>query len=105
VTQIPTRDEVLSDPSGQSIKVPESVQTKVIQVPIYQWMHAGAGASDQGVVVPLAEQILLFEKMVDAVDTPVNLPVQPIFPALTPPGPPGVNTMRVVPGPVSYAGP
>jgi hypothetical protein len=36
VTQIATRDDVLSDPSGQSIKVPESVQTKVIQVPIYQ---------------------------------------------------------------------
>ncbi|MBI4870494.1 MAG: hypothetical protein HY814_02895 [Candidatus Riflebacteria bacterium] len=105
VTQLPTRDDVLSDPSGQSIKVPESVQTKVIQVPIYQHMRAGTAATDAEVVVPLAEQILLFEKMVDAVDTPVSLPAQPIFPALTPPGPPGVNTMRVVPGPVSYAGP
>jgi hypothetical protein len=67
-------------------------------------MRTGSTA-DPEVVVPLSEQILLFEKLVDAVDTPVSLPAQPIFPALTPPGPPGVNTMRVVPGPVSYAGP
>ena len=57
-------------------------------------------STDPDAAVPLEQQMKLFEKVVDAFDPPVNLPPYPHFPTLTPPGPPGVYTTRVVPGPV-----
>lgn len=101
--QVVTTGDTLSGP-GQ-IKVPERVTYRVIEVPIYQHLHNDATSATPDAVIPLEEQILLFEKMVDAVDTPVTLAEYPVFPVLTAPGPPGVNTRRVVALPPSFSGP
>jgi len=83
------------------IKKPEGVEIEYVDIPYSMQLYGTVGGQQADAEIPLVEQLRMFEKMVDAFDAPVQLPVSPHFPTLTPPGPPGVYTTRVHPGPVS----
>ncbi len=83
------------------IKKPEGVEIEYIDIPYNMQLYGDVKSKSPDCQVPLIEQLKMFEKMVDAFDAPVELPMVPHFPTLTPPGPPGVYTTRVHPGPVT----
>ena len=82
------------------LKRPEAVEYEWIDIPYDMHLFSSAEAQNPDATIPLEEQLKTFEKMVDAFQAPVNLPPFPHFPTLTPPGPPGLWTTRVIPGPV-----
>jgi hypothetical protein len=96
--QIQTRDDVLA--IGHDFKIPEAVEYEWIDIPYDMHLFSSAEAKNPDATIPLEEQLKTFEKMVDAFQAPVTLPPFPHFPTLTPPGPPGVYTTRVIAGPV-----
>lgn len=83
------------------IKKPEGVEIEYVDIPYSMQLFGNVTSNTPDAEVALIEQLRMFEKMVDAFDAPVQLPVTPHFPTLTPPGPPGVYTTRVHPGPVT----
>jgi len=71
-------------------------ELKVIQLPILMTTKNSKG--EQYSQIPVGEQILLFEKFVNAYDYEPPDPDYIITPQLTPPGPPGHFETYVVPG-------